>query len=249
MTTTRATWAVALAGGLLLTSGCSSTQYRRSTGAYLDDTGTTARLKMALMRDPVVKGTAVNVDVFRGNTALNGFVASEEQKQRAEEIARTIPGVEFVSNNLTVKSVPMDSDIEAMGATGGQIQTGTASETQGWYPADSSSRQDVPPRSFGRTDTDRRELMMEDTPPADIAEPADSVRRSADAGAGIEADAALHNVRIQAANGSATIEGSVPTFRQKQQIEFQLLEVPGIEHVDNRLVVGEGQGAPAPGDE
>ena len=99
---------VALCGGTtLFTSGCSSSPTAKSTGEYIDDAAITAKVKAAMVRDPVVKVLQVNVDTFKGPVQLNGFVDTADQKARAEQIARTVPGVANVQNQLTVKTQAM----------------------------------------------------------------------------------------------------------------------------------------------
>lgn len=89
---------------LLLSSGCSGTATRESTGEYVDDTGITAKVKAALIKDPVVKARQVDVTTFKGTVQLSGFVDTEEQKSRAAEVTRTINGVTDVRNNIVVKT-------------------------------------------------------------------------------------------------------------------------------------------------
>jgi len=88
-------------GGL---SGCAAMGTGKSTGEYIDDAALTAKVKAELYRDPQVSGMAVNVDTYKGIVQLNGFVDSAQQKQRAEQIARNIPGVQDVQNKLSVKT-------------------------------------------------------------------------------------------------------------------------------------------------
>lgn len=95
---------VLLAGGTsLYTSGCSSYPTGKSTGEYIDDAAITAKVKAAMIRDPIVKALQVNVDTYKGMVQLNGFVDTAEQRMRAEQIARTVPGITGVQNQLTVK--------------------------------------------------------------------------------------------------------------------------------------------------
>ena len=85
------------------TTGCAGDEYSRSTGQTFDDAGTTARVKSALLDDSQVSGMDVKVDTFRGTVQLTGFVDTPQQKQRAEEIARSADGVQFVKNDIMVK--------------------------------------------------------------------------------------------------------------------------------------------------
>lgn len=89
--------------GLAL-SGCASTTTRESTGEYVDDTMITAKLKAALFRDPQVSGFQVNVETFKGQVQIAGFVDSAAQKLKAEQIARSLPGVKAVTNSIVVKA-------------------------------------------------------------------------------------------------------------------------------------------------
>jgi osmotically-inducible protein OsmY len=45
----------------------------------------------------------VNVDTFKGTVQLNGFVNTRGQKNKAADIAKTVPGVKEVVNNITVR--------------------------------------------------------------------------------------------------------------------------------------------------
>jgi hyperosmotically inducible periplasmic protein len=96
---------LALSGGTAaLNSGCAATPTRQSTGEYLDDAGITTKVKAAFVRDPLVKALDVGVDTFKAVVQLNGFVDTEEQRARAEQIAAGIGGVAAVQNNITVKT-------------------------------------------------------------------------------------------------------------------------------------------------
>lgn len=92
------------AGGILcLQSGCAGTATTQSTGEYVDDASITAKVKTAFVRDDVVKALQVDVDTFKGAVQLSGFVDTQAQKQRAEQIAAGVQGVQSVTNNLIVK--------------------------------------------------------------------------------------------------------------------------------------------------
>jgi hypothetical protein len=95
---------LALGGAVAFQTGCAGTATRTSTGEYIDDTATTAKVKAAFVKDPLVKALDVNVDTFRGTVQLSGFVDNAEQKARAEEVARTVQGVTTVKNNLALKA-------------------------------------------------------------------------------------------------------------------------------------------------
>ena len=88
---------------LSFNSGCAATQTRESTGEYIDDRAISTKIKAALLKDKEVSGLAVEVNTFRGVVQLSGFVDTDVQRQRAEEVARTVAGVQSVENNITVK--------------------------------------------------------------------------------------------------------------------------------------------------
>ena len=69
----------------------------------IDDTAIHTKVKTALVNDPVVSGTAINVDVERGVVTLNGAVNGEVEKRKAEDIARGVSGVRSVQNNIVVR--------------------------------------------------------------------------------------------------------------------------------------------------
>lgn len=77
---------------------------RSVAGRFVDDSVITARVKAALLRDPNVSGLAVSVETHKGTVVLSGFVDSDGQQRRAQEIAAGVPGVVNVKNALLVKS-------------------------------------------------------------------------------------------------------------------------------------------------
>ncbi len=81
-------------------SGCAVAQRRETAGQYTDDKTITARVKSALIADPDVKATQVNVTTFKGVVQLSGFVENATQKSRASEIARSVKGVQEERNDL-----------------------------------------------------------------------------------------------------------------------------------------------------
>lgn len=74
-----------------------------SMGQRVDDTTVTAKVKAALLADPDVKGTAVQVETLRGQVQLSGFVKSQQQAQRAVSLAQRVDGVKDVINKMTVQ--------------------------------------------------------------------------------------------------------------------------------------------------
>jgi hyperosmotically inducible protein len=83
--------------------GCAATSTRESTGEYLDDSVITAKVKALLAKDLVLKSFAISVETFRGVVILSGFVDSNDQIDRAVQIARGIKGVREVRSQLVLK--------------------------------------------------------------------------------------------------------------------------------------------------
>lgn len=91
--------------GLLIASlvACAPTATREGTGEYIDDSLITGKVKAALVADPELKATEINVETFRGTVQLSGFVASPEHIPKAVDLARNINGVKSVKNDMVVK--------------------------------------------------------------------------------------------------------------------------------------------------
>jgi hyperosmotically inducible protein len=85
-------------------AGCAGTPTKASTGEHIDDAVITAKVKAKLFNDNDVSGFDVQVETFKGQVQLSGFVDTPKQKQKAEQVARTVPGVKSVANNLLVKN-------------------------------------------------------------------------------------------------------------------------------------------------
>lgn len=66
----------------------------------VNDSMTSARVKLALLKDSRVNGLDVRVETHRGTVALSGVLDDEEQARRAVEIASGVRGVVSVHNDL-----------------------------------------------------------------------------------------------------------------------------------------------------
>ena len=87
----------------LLLTACASTETRRGTGAYIDDKVITGKIKAALVADPDLKATEINVDTYKGTVQLSGFVDSAEAIPKAVALVRQVEGVKDVKNDMTVR--------------------------------------------------------------------------------------------------------------------------------------------------
>jgi len=84
-------------------AGCAGTRTSESTGEYMDNSVITAKVKAAILEDPMLKVFQINVETFKGEVQLSGFVDSAEASARAVEITRSVKGVTSVKNSMVVK--------------------------------------------------------------------------------------------------------------------------------------------------
>jgi hyperosmotically inducible protein len=75
----------------------------KSVGETIDDATITARVKTALLNDPQVAGTRIDVDTNLGVVTMSGIVKSREEEQRAVQVARGVSGVKEVKSTLQVQ--------------------------------------------------------------------------------------------------------------------------------------------------
>jgi osmotically-inducible protein OsmY len=92
--------AVALVAAI---AGCTSTPTQESAGEYFDNSVITAKVKSALVGAENLSSGNISVATFKGKVQLSGFVPSETDKQRAEQVARDIEGVKLVTNAIEIK--------------------------------------------------------------------------------------------------------------------------------------------------
>jgi hyperosmotically inducible periplasmic protein len=96
--------ATLLATALLFNAGCSRGENDRTAGQTVDDTAVTAKVKTAFAQDAGVRAIDVKVTTYRGTVQLSGWVNTAEEKAKAEQVAKTVPGVTKVDNQITVKT-------------------------------------------------------------------------------------------------------------------------------------------------
>ena len=74
-----------------------------TAGNVIDDSVLTSSVKMKLIEDTTTKADRINVGPQKGVVQLTGFVASNEVRTRAGEIARSVDGVVEVKNDLEIR--------------------------------------------------------------------------------------------------------------------------------------------------
>jgi hyperosmotically inducible protein len=71
-------------------------------GSSASDTAVTASVSAAIARDPELGPRQIDVAANAGTVRLSGSAPSAEAKSRAEQIARTVNGVDKVDNRIKV---------------------------------------------------------------------------------------------------------------------------------------------------
>jgi osmotically-inducible protein OsmY len=93
-----------IACGALAPTGCAVTSGQSSMGQYVDDSTITARVKKRFAEDKQVAATRINVETVNGTVQLSGFATSETERARAAQIARSVPDVRDVRNDVIVRA-------------------------------------------------------------------------------------------------------------------------------------------------
>ena len=94
-----------LIAALMLTSvvGCATNSKTESVGQYVDDSVITTGVKAAILNDPALKVSEINVETYKGVVQLSGFVAAQDSIAKAAAAARTVKGVQSVKNDIRLK--------------------------------------------------------------------------------------------------------------------------------------------------
>lgn len=85
----------------LLAVGCTNVMKMKMPSGF-DDTVLESRIKEVYWSDPELANSEILVTAKSGAVELQGAVATQELKRRAESVARKVAGVLSVTNSLTV---------------------------------------------------------------------------------------------------------------------------------------------------
>ncbi len=94
---------VAVVIGSLVSAGCAVTSGQSSVGEFVDDATVTTRVKTRFAQDQQVSAMRIGVETLNGSVQLTGFATSQTEKDKAATIARAVPGVRNVQNNIVVR--------------------------------------------------------------------------------------------------------------------------------------------------
>ncbi len=87
----------------LLLGACTVTEGKQTAGEYVDDATISTRVRTAIVRDPNVSLTELDVKTMNGTVQLSGFTDAQAKKDRAGQIAKGTEGVKDVRNDIIVK--------------------------------------------------------------------------------------------------------------------------------------------------
>ena len=82
-------------------AGCANSGER--SGAYIDDSWITSKVKSEMVADKNVKARDISVNTHRGVVTLTGMADTWDESNKAAEIARSVKGVTMVENDIRVR--------------------------------------------------------------------------------------------------------------------------------------------------
>jgi osmotically-inducible protein OsmY len=91
-------------------SACASDHHGRTVGTTVDDALITSSVKSKLLADDLVDAFEIEVDTYRGNVMLSGFVETQDQIERAVDLAEKTEGAQKVVNKLAIKPKALSQD-------------------------------------------------------------------------------------------------------------------------------------------
>ncbi len=82
-------------------AGCANSGEK--SGAYVDDSWITSKVKSEMVADKSVKARDISVNTNRGVVTLSGTADTWDESNKAAEIARSVKGVTMVENDIHVQ--------------------------------------------------------------------------------------------------------------------------------------------------
>lgn len=215
-----------------------------------DDEQITTRVNTGLSVNRELNSSSIDVDSDDGVVTLKGKVASDNAKQSAERIARSVLDVKDVKNELEV-----DSSIQSA-ASQRPDRSSTASSDAASSTTPSASQDTT--RSMGATSADwqrsESSSMSADTQrdsTATIDASADDQRRSlgttlndaqitakVNTGLSVDKDLSAMDIDVTTRDGVVTLEGRAPSEDAKKRADEIARNVEDVQSVRNELKVG-----------
>jgi hyperosmotically inducible protein len=88
---------------LLAVVSCTSTPTQEGTGEYVDDSILTTKVNAAILAEPTLSSVEINVETFKGDVQLSGFVSSNADIAKAVKVAKDVIGVKSVKNDMRLR--------------------------------------------------------------------------------------------------------------------------------------------------
>ncbi len=103
MNTTQFLGVSLLTASLLTMGGCTVMRGQSTVGQAVDDSAITTQVKARFAESPAVSALAINVETVHGVVQLSGFAKNANERSTAESIARNVPHVKSVKNNIIIQ--------------------------------------------------------------------------------------------------------------------------------------------------
>ena len=87
----------------LCMTGCQVVRGERTVSQYSQDSNITSKVKYKLAKSDEVSSSRVRVETDKGVVLLSGFVLNDHQRAVASRVAKSVPGVKAVKNNLVTE--------------------------------------------------------------------------------------------------------------------------------------------------
>ena len=81
--------------------GCANSGEK--TGAYVDDSWITTKVKSDLLATKDIGSTHISVNTTKGVVTLSGTAKTQAESNKAESVAQAVTGVTMVHNDLRVE--------------------------------------------------------------------------------------------------------------------------------------------------
>lgn len=220
-------------------------RFEPAAGPFVSDRELVSRVKEALMAQTDSAGVDVKVDAEDGWVRLYGVVDTLSQKTAAEEIARRVPGVRRLENDITVASEEPRGDKELLEAITERLSKEPAYQQIGARVHKGVVTLVGHAGSYG--DVEEAVRIVESVPGVKEVHVArvkvGEGREEDDADVSRAAEQVLERLgynsdlfQIYTADGTLFVKGLVPTRADKSRIKTALREIPGVDKLETLLV-------------
>lgn len=214
-------------------------------GNVLTDAAITAKVKIALLADPDVKGLQIDVDTKDGAVTLNGNADSQANLDKATTIAKGIDGVKSVDTHVSVNVAPAGTMASSAATTAGSMAA-----TAG---AMAASAGDSAGHAMDKAGDSTRDALDKagDATRNGMGKAGDATRSAVDKAGDTMGDAALTakvktalladsdvkglKIDVDTKDGVVTLSGEIDQKANVEKAETIAKGIDGVKSVDNRL--------------